>query len=263
MIDRQDLFRTSFNAVMTTPIPELKKLPNIKFDNETGLDYGGLRREWFYLLSHEVFNPYYGLFEYASDNIYTLQMNANSGINPEHLQYFEFVGRIIAMAIRNHHQLDAFFIRPIYKLMLGNEHMSIDDMALVDAEYHKNLEYVLNSDDIEGLELCFEMDDERFGEVTTTELKPGGATIAVTNENKVEYVNLLCKRRFVDKTRDQLASLMKGNPTMFCYSNSRGNTDWVRGASLFPPLYGRDEVPRSVSLSLSLVTMTHQYDSSL
>ena len=121
MIDRQDLFRTSFNAVMTTPIEELKKLPLIKFDNENGLDYGGLRREWFYLLSHEVFNPYYGLFEYASDNIYTLQINGNSGINPEHLQYFEFVGRIIAMAIRNHHQLDAFFIRPIYKLMLGNE----------------------------------------------------------------------------------------------------------------------------------------------
>ena len=25
-----------------------------------------LFREWFYLLSHEMFNPYYGLFEYSA-----------------------------------------------------------------------------------------------------------------------------------------------------------------------------------------------------
>ena len=88
--------------------------------------------------------------------------------------------------------------------------MSIDDMALVDADYHKNLEYVLNSDDVEALTLCFEMDDERFGEVISTELKPGGASIAVTNENKHEYVNLVCKRRFVDKTREQMSAMIKG-----------------------------------------------------
>jgi len=35
----------------------------VEFDGEVGLDYGGLAREWFYLLSKEMFNPYYGLFE--------------------------------------------------------------------------------------------------------------------------------------------------------------------------------------------------------
>ena len=38
----------------------------IKFDKEKGLDYGGVAREWFFLLSHEMFNPYFGLFEYSS-----------------------------------------------------------------------------------------------------------------------------------------------------------------------------------------------------
>ena len=33
---------------------------------EAGLDYGGVAREWFYLLSKEMFNPYYGLFEYSA-----------------------------------------------------------------------------------------------------------------------------------------------------------------------------------------------------
>ncbi len=36
------------------------------FDGERGLDYGGLSREWFLILSREIFNPYYGLFEYSA-----------------------------------------------------------------------------------------------------------------------------------------------------------------------------------------------------
>ena len=46
----------------------------IEFDNEVGLDYGGLAREWFYLLSKDMFNPYYGLFEYSATDNYTLQV---------------------------------------------------------------------------------------------------------------------------------------------------------------------------------------------
>ncbi len=38
----------------------------VKFEGEKGLDYGGVSREWFFLLSHEMFNPYYGLFEYSA-----------------------------------------------------------------------------------------------------------------------------------------------------------------------------------------------------
>jgi len=54
-------------------------------------------REWFFMLSHEILNPMYCLFEYASNNNYCLQINSKSGINPDHLKYFKFVGRIIAM----------------------------------------------------------------------------------------------------------------------------------------------------------------------
>lgn len=36
----------------------------IEFDGEVGLDYGGVFREWFFLLFKEMFNFYYGFFEY-------------------------------------------------------------------------------------------------------------------------------------------------------------------------------------------------------
>jgi hypothetical protein len=56
-------------------------------------------REWFYLLSHEMLNPYYGLFENLSNSEYLLSINPNSSINPDHLSYFRFIGRIMGLAV--------------------------------------------------------------------------------------------------------------------------------------------------------------------
>lgn len=61
---------------------DLRKRLMVKFRGEEGLDYGGIAREWLYLLSHEMLNPQYGLFQYSREDIYTLQINSNSGVNP-------------------------------------------------------------------------------------------------------------------------------------------------------------------------------------
>ena len=39
------------------------------------LDYGGPSREFFFLLSRELFSPYYGLFEYSANDTYTVQIS--------------------------------------------------------------------------------------------------------------------------------------------------------------------------------------------
>ena len=51
--------------------------------------------EWFFLLSKEMFNPYYCLFEYSASDNYTLQISTNSDVNPDHLRYFYFIGEIL------------------------------------------------------------------------------------------------------------------------------------------------------------------------
>jgi hypothetical protein len=43
------------------------------------------RREWFFLLSNEMLNPNYGLFQYANDQHTQMTINPDSGINPDHL----------------------------------------------------------------------------------------------------------------------------------------------------------------------------------
>lgn len=39
----------------------------------------------------------YCLFMYAGSSNYSLQINPASFVNPDHLKYFEFIGRFIAM----------------------------------------------------------------------------------------------------------------------------------------------------------------------
>lgn len=109
-VSRENLFEESFNQIMRFKADDLKKRLFIKFKGEEGLDYGGVSREWFFLLSHEMFNPYYCLFEYSAHDNYTLQINSQSAINPDHLTYFRFIGRVVGMAIFHQKFLDSLFL---------------------------------------------------------------------------------------------------------------------------------------------------------
>ncbi|KRX60677.1 E3 ubiquitin-protein ligase NEDD4, partial [Trichinella sp. T9] len=209
-IRRDHVFEDSFRAIMsvtTSRADVLKAKLWIEFDGEA--NYGGVAREWFFLLSHEMFNPYYGLFEYSAMDNYTLQINPNSGLcNDDHLSYFRFVGRVMGIALHHGKLLDAFFIRPFYKMMLGKP-ICLNDMESVDSEYYNSLLWIEDNDPSE-LELRFVVDEEVFGVTQTRELKPGGADILVTNDNKNEYINLVIKWRFVSRVTDQMNALMSG-----------------------------------------------------
>lgn len=52
------------------------------------LDYSGPSREFFFLLSQELFNPYYGLFEYSANDTYTVQISPMSAFVENHLEWF-------------------------------------------------------------------------------------------------------------------------------------------------------------------------------
>jgi E3 ubiquitin-protein ligase NEDD4 len=43
--------------------------------------------------------------------------DAQSSINPEHIQYFRFIGRVVGLAIFHRRFLDAYFITAFYKMM--------------------------------------------------------------------------------------------------------------------------------------------------
>jgi E3 ubiquitin-protein ligase NEDD4 len=102
----------------------------------------GSCREWFFLLSHEIFNPCYGLFEYSAHDNYTLQINAASGINPDHLTLFKFIGRCVGLAIFHQKFLDAYFVPNFYKMVLGKQ-VSLADLEIVDLDLYRSLIWML------------------------------------------------------------------------------------------------------------------------
>ncbi|KAG8832004.1 hypothetical protein FRC17_002223, partial [Serendipita sp. 399] len=87
-VRRSHLFEDAYREIMTKTPEQLKHRLKVQFEGEIGEDFGGVSREFFFLLSHEMFNPEYCLFELSSHDSYTLQINPFSGVNPEHLNYF-------------------------------------------------------------------------------------------------------------------------------------------------------------------------------
>ncbi|XP_049877374.1 E3 ubiquitin-protein ligase NEDD4 isoform X4 [Pectinophora gossypiella] len=209
-VRRNSILEDSYRIISSVSRLDLLKTKLwVEFESEVGLDYGGLAREWFFLLSKEMFNPYYGLFEYSAMDNYTLQINPNSGVcNEEHLNYFKFIGRVAGMAIYHGKLLDAFFIRPFYKMMLSKT-IELQDMESVDLEYYNSLMWIKENDPSE-LYLTFSVDEEQFGKTIQRELKPGGANISVDDDNKDEYIKLVIQWRFVNRVHEQMVSFLEG-----------------------------------------------------
>ncbi|CAO2634374.1 E3 ubiquitin-protein ligase NEDD4, partial [Lemmus lemmus] len=207
---RANVLEDSYRRIMGVKRADvLKARLWIEFDGEKGLDYGGVAREWFFLISKEMFNPYYGLFEYSATDNYTLQINPNSGLcNEDHLSYFKFIGRVAGMAVYHGKLLDGFFIRPFYKMML-QKLITLHDMESVDSEYYSSLRWILENDPTE-LDLRFIIDEELFGQTHQHELKTGGTEIVVTNKNKKEYIYLVIQWRFVNRIQKQMAAFKEG-----------------------------------------------------
>ncbi|MBW0511161.1 hypothetical protein O181_050876 [Austropuccinia psidii MF-1] len=208
-IRRSHIFEDSYSEIMRQQPNDLKKRLMIKFDGEDGLDYGGVSREFFFLLSHEMFNPFYCLFEYSAVDNYTLQINPHSGVNPEHLNYFKFIGRVLALAIFHRRFLDAYFITSFYKMILKKK-IALADMESVDAEIFRSLTWMLENDITDVIENTFSVEDEKFGEVVTIDLKEDGRNLPVTEENKKEYIELITQWRIEKRVADQFKAFLTG-----------------------------------------------------
>uniref|UniRef100_A0A8P4KDR4 E3 ubiquitin-protein ligase n=1 Tax=Dicentrarchus labrax TaxID=13489 RepID=A0A8P4KDR4_DICLA len=166
-VTRKTLFEDSFQQIMSFHPQDLRRRLWIIFPGEEGLDYGGVAREWFFLLSHEVLNPMYCLFEYAGKDNYCLQINPASYINPDHLKYFKFIGRFIAMALFHGKFIDTGFSLPFYKRIL-NKPLALKDLESIDPEFYNSLIWIKDNNIEEcGLEMFFSVDKEILGEVTT------------------------------------------------------------------------------------------------
>ncbi|GAB1600875.1 E3 ubiquitin-protein ligase HECW2-like [Argonauta hians] len=210
-VKRDNVLEDAFNKVMSTSKKELQKSRlYISFAGEEGLDYGGPSREFFFLLSRQLFNPYYALFEYSANDTYTVQISPRSRFVDNYQEWFRFAGRVLGLALVHQYLLDAFFTRPFYKALL-RESWTIADVEALDTEFHQSLLWIQDTDITEhDLVMTFSVNEEVFGQVTERELKPNGKNIPVTEKTKKEYIEKMVNWRLERGVTEQTECLIKG-----------------------------------------------------
>ncbi|KAK7203014.1 hypothetical protein BZA70DRAFT_242056, partial [Myxozyma melibiosi] len=209
-VRRDQVFLDSYKAMYFMSGDEIKysKL-NIRFHGEEGVDAGGVTREWFQVLARQMFNPDYALFAPVASDRTTFHPNRTSWVNPEHLLFFKFVGRIIGKALYEGRVLDCHFSRAVYKRMLGRQ-VALKDMENLDLEYYKSLVWMLENDITDVITETMSLEADDYGDKKIIDLIPNGREIAVTEENKNEYVRLVVGYRLLTSVQEQLDSFLKG-----------------------------------------------------
>ncbi|XP_074598525.1 E3 ubiquitin-protein ligase HECW2-like [Brevipalpus obovatus] len=211
-IRRDHLLEDAFTRIMS--VNSKKELQKsrlyISFTGEEGLDYGGPSREFFFLLSRELFNPYYGLFEYSANDTYTVQVSPMSAFVDNCHDWFRFSGRVLGLTLVHQYLLDAFFTRPFYKALLRLP-CSLSDLEYLDSEFHQSLRWLKDNDISDmDLDLTFSVIEEIAGQVVEKDLKPDGKKVSVTEKNKKEYIDRMVKWRLDRGVAEQTESLVKG-----------------------------------------------------
>jgi len=201
-VEREHILDDTFDAIKETDASELRKKLRVAFKDEEGLDAGGVAKEFFQLVSEELFDVSSGMWtdRFGSD---TTWFNSDCTWNQEG---FELAGVLVGLALYNSVLLDVRFPMAVYRKLLGLP-LGLEDM--VDEELRKGLSQLLEYDD-EGRNdvedifcLNFEVNWSVLGEEKVIELKPGGSDIPVTRDNREEYVLLYVKWLLVDSVQHQ------------------------------------------------------------
>ncbi|XP_070171266.1 E3 ubiquitin-protein ligase HUWE1 isoform X5 [Polyergus mexicanus] len=209
-VRRSHVFEDSFRELHRRNADEWKNRFYIVFEGEEGQDAGGLLREWYVIISREIFNPMYALFTVSPGDRVTYMINSSSHCNPNHLCYYKFVGRVIAKAIYDNKLLECYFTRSFYKHILGIL-VKHTDMESEDYSFYKGLVYLTehNISDL-GYELTFSTEVNEFGVNDVRDLIPNGRNIVVTEETKLEYIRLVCQMKMTGAIRKQLNAFLEG-----------------------------------------------------
>lgn len=77
-------------------------------------------------------------------------------------------------------------------------------MESEDYAFYQGLVYLMeNQVETLGYDLTFTLEVQEFGVTEVRELKPNGSNIAVTEENKIEYIQLVCRMKMSGSIQQQ------------------------------------------------------------
>ena len=109
------------------------------FENEEGIDEGGVRKEFFQLLTTQLMSVQYGMFSPTADGR-SLWINQACLWNAEE---YRLIGVLLGLAVYNGVLLDVHFPKVMYKKLLRQDKFELDDLVHVDPVLHDGLKKLL------------------------------------------------------------------------------------------------------------------------
>jgi len=193
------------------------------FKEESGIDAGGLTRDWFDSFSKALTEGAedekgHSLLTVAPDE--TLVPRPSPSCSEEEnrtrLTKLVAVGRFLGLAILQKQVLPISFNLIFYKALLNLE-VSAADVRKWDREFYKQRLVPLMEEggveamnEIYGQPLTFVGAGTAFRAGKEVELKPNGAQIRVTEANKKEYMTLLAKDYLCADAGSEMQALLQG-----------------------------------------------------
>ncbi|XP_071079014.1 apoptosis-resistant E3 ubiquitin protein ligase 1-like [Haliotis cracherodii] len=218
-IDRSRLLHSSYKATKHFDLSDWCKRFEINFIGEEGLDWGGLRREWFELLCTELFDPSgAGLFTRFTDDSQGLVHPNHKRQTDRKLKYYEFAGKVVGKCLyesslgRPYRQLvkarfSRSFLAQLIGLRVNYKYFETDDPEL----FKTKIQYI-EEHDINDMDLTFcEEEYSSTGQlVKTVDLVTNGSRVKVTNKNKLRYLDLLAQFRLTGAVKEAVDAFLKG-----------------------------------------------------
>jgi E3 ubiquitin-protein ligase HUWE1 len=138
----------------------------------------------------------------------TYYPNPKSTVHTEYLSLFKFIGRIVGKALYEQQLLDCYFVKALYKIILGMP-LCYHDVEDFDNELYNNLKWCLNNS-VESLGLTFTETTDYFGQTSEIELIEGGKDKDVTDENKYDYVLKMAYQKLYISIKKQVDAFLQG-----------------------------------------------------
>ena len=208
-VRRSHLVADTLDVLAEQTAQSLLRPLKVIFEGEPAIDEGGVAKEFFQLLVEQIFSPDFGMFDWSEEARCFWFSRASASLEAE--AEFLLVGLVIGLAIHNGVILDLHFPPLLWKRLL-NEPVGLAELPQVAPDLARGLASLLTFDgEVESTFLAdFSIATEAFGAMAISELKPGGAEIAVTNANREEYAALYAEHLLVNSVEGQFSAFMQG-----------------------------------------------------
>ncbi|GLE06296.1 hypothetical protein PINS_up015543 [Pythium insidiosum] len=195
---------------------DINRRLRVRFNGGAGIDAGGVYREWFLLMCDHFTSPAAGVFRCVdkAEQVFFLNPHSREDLGENHLAHVYAAGRFLGRALVEGNVTGFHLALPLLKIILGQP-LSFRDLEFFDPETYRNMKWLLENDGADALGLDFSVcvqhtDAAGVTHTTVAEMRPGGWDMAVTDDNKHDFVQRKFQYMVFDSVAPQLFALIKG-----------------------------------------------------